>query len=250
MSDNRPKEYWEEELEDTVVCPRQGLIESEERRQAEERRLAKAVQNVEKEPEQHRDELLIYLEGLPARSDAPLSISVRGDVYYNSGSIDGTVHDVVIKIPHLREDQTVPVLLKIAAKKFESTINVALAEGSHLKLAMEQGKGFHMAQQTKPFGTVLPKLKPKDIVPALQANKEKVPPSHTSGGISTAPARPAQPRPAPAHTPPAAVPTVHAETRAEPQSDLPVANEELYASEEEVRLARVLKKKGYGDLTK
>jgi len=227
------------------------------------------VHNVETEPEGPRNELFIYLEGLPAKAGAPVTITVKGDVCYSSGSLEGNVQDVVIKVPHLREN-AVPVVLKIASKKFEQVLHINLAEGTHLKLSIESGKGFQIKQQTKSFSYTPGKLNTKEVVPALQSKKEKVPSLprttsgslyRTSGSISTTIAPEPHTKPTTTTTTPTtshpvqSVPTEHATPVHQTEGEAPVreelaGNEAAYAAGEEARLAKILVKKGYGNLTK
>jgi len=259
------QENWKTLVDDTLVCPPQQLTEKEERHKAEEQRLNRAVHNVETEPEGPRNELLIYLEGLPARAGAPVTITVKGDVYYSSGSLEGNVQDVVIKVPNLKENAVVPLILKIACKKFEQCLDVNLAEGTHLKLSIESGKGFQIKQQTKSFSYVPGKLNTKEVVPALQAKKEKVPslPRSTSGGLyRTSGSLPTTTEPAITTTtshdshPVQIAPTQHAAPSHQsaavstPVREELAGNEAAYAAEEEARLAKSLGKRGYGYLTK
>lgn len=52
-------------IDDTTVCPPLQLKEAEEREKAEEQRLLHAIQTheIDREPEQPKNDLLVYLEG-------------------------------------------------------------------------------------------------------------------------------------------------------------------------------------------
>ena len=89
---------------------------------------------------------------LPAKKEAPVTITMRGEVFYNSGSLDGPVHDVVIRISATSANEVLPVNVKIPSKHFEEVLDVDLAEGHYLKLGIsDTGKGFHMSQHRKLF---------------------------------------------------------------------------------------------------
>eukprot|EP01087_Luapelamoeba_hula_P002009 TRINITY_DN11786_c0_g1_i1.p1 TRINITY_DN11786_c0_g1~~TRINITY_DN11786_c0_g1_i1.p1 ORF type:complete len:168 (-),score=36.45 TRINITY_DN11786_c0_g1_i1:36-539(-) len=164
------QETWRTATEDAQICPPLNMQDKTEEGEAEAARLQRAMGPKEVVKEETPNELVITLDGLPAKAGLPVEVSVRGSVFYNSSSLEGTVSNVVIKVPNLQENEVVPVVLKIGVKKFQNQLDVKLADGKYLKLAIEQGS-FRIRQQDTKFGA--PESRPvvRPVIPALQSNR-------------------------------------------------------------------------------
>eukprot|EP00005_Dracoamoeba_jomungandri_P005136 CAMPEP_0174261174 /NCGR_PEP_ID=MMETSP0439-20130205/11276_1 /TAXON_ID=0 /ORGANISM="Stereomyxa ramosa, Strain Chinc5" /LENGTH=125 /DNA_ID=CAMNT_0015345607 /DNA_START=33 /DNA_END=410 /DNA_ORIENTATION=+ len=91
----------------------------------------------------------VTLEGLPAQTNAPVSVVLAGKQVYHSGNQNGAVSAKFSSvIPG--QDSMIDLQLKIASMGFDNVMQIDLKDGWNLLLKATP-QGLEKKQQSKPF---------------------------------------------------------------------------------------------------